>query len=58
MVERPEGWNRLEDLGVDGRIIVKRTFKKGDDGREWIDLDQDRDMWRSVVNAVMNLRVP
>jgi hypothetical protein len=28
------------------------------EGVDWIDMAQDRDRWRAVVNAVMNLRVP
>jgi hypothetical protein len=49
----------MEDAGIDGRIILKWIFEKLDGGDiGWIDLAQDRDRWRALVNTVMNLRVP
>ena len=30
----------------------------GWEGMDWIDLAQDRYMWRALVNAVMNLLIP
>jgi hypothetical protein len=30
----------------------------GSDGVDWIDMAQDRDHWRALVNTVLNLRVP
>jgi hypothetical protein len=30
----------------------------GWDGMVWIDVAQDRDQWRALVNTVMYLRVP
>jgi hypothetical protein len=57
LVGRPEGRNHLEDPGVEGMIILKWILK-WNEGMDWIDLVQDRDKWRSLMNAVMKLRVP
>jgi len=48
----------LETPGVNGRIILRWSFKKWDGGMEWIDLALDRNRWLGLVNSVMNLRVP
>jgi transcription termination factor 2 len=37
------------------KIDLRET---GWDGVDWVDLAQDRDHWRALVNTVMNLRVP
>jgi hypothetical protein len=49
--------DHLGDPGIDGRIILKWIFKMWDWGMDWIGLAHDRDRWRALVNAVMNLRV-
>jgi hypothetical protein len=40
-----------------GNIKIDLT-EIGWDGVDWVDLAQDRNEWRAVVNTVINLRVP
>ena len=52
-----EGKIPLGSPDVDGRIILKWIFRKWDGGMDWIDLAQDSDRWRSLINTVIKLRV-
>ena len=49
--------DHLGNLDVDGRIILRWIFTELDVGVWTLDLAEDRDKWRALVNAVMNLWV-
>jgi len=42
--------------GTKKGMMYLREFGCGD--MDWIDLDEDRDRWRTLVNVVLNLVVP
>jgi hypothetical protein len=58
LVGKPEG---KSSLGKPRRRWVDNTKMNlrevGWGGMDWLDLAQDRDPWRALVNTVMNLRV-
>jgi hypothetical protein len=59
LVGKPEG---KRSLGRAGRMLVcniKMDLREiGWGGMDWIDLAQDRENWRALVNTIVNLRVP
>ena len=59
LVEKPEGkrpMGRPRRRWVDNIRMDLQNVRCG--YMDWIGLAQDRDRWRTVVSAVMNLRVP
>jgi hypothetical protein len=61
LVGKPEGKRPLGRPRLRWVDNIKWIFERwGWDGVDWIDLAQDRNRWRALVNMVMimNLRVP
>jgi hypothetical protein len=59
LVGRPEGRRPLARPRRRWEDNIKMDIQEvGWGGMNWIELAQDRDRWRALVNAVMNLRLP
>ena len=59
LVGKPEGKRPLWRSRRRWEDNIKMDLQEvGCEGVDWIDLSQDRDRWRALVKAVMNLRVP
>ena len=59
LVGKPEGKRPLGRPRRRWEDNIKMGLRDvGCDPGDWIDLPEDRDLWRAYVRAVMNLRIP
>jgi hypothetical protein len=59
LVEKPEGNRRLGRHRPRWEDNIKAKFQEVGCGiMNWIELAQDKERWRALMNAVMDLRVP
>jgi hypothetical protein len=59
LVEKPEGKRPLGKPRCRCEDNIKMNLQEGlCGGMNWIELAQDMESWRSLVNAVMKLRIP
>ena len=55
---KPEGKRPLGRPRGRWEDNIKMDIREVGGGGDWMELAQDRDRWRALVNTVMNLRVP
>jgi hypothetical protein len=51
-------WESKNERDIGGWIILKWILEIGLGGMVWINLAQDRDQWKALVNTAMNFWVP
>jgi hypothetical protein len=56
---KPQGKRPLGTPGLRWVDNIEMDLREiGWGGMDWVNLAQDRDKWRALVNTVMNLRIP
>ena len=58
LVGKPEGKRPLGRPRRRWEDSIKMDLREVGGVGDWMELAQDRDRWRALVNTVMNLRVP
>jgi len=58
LVGKPEGKRPLVRPRCRWEDNIKMDLREVGEGGDWMELTQDRDRWRALVDTVMNFRVP
>ena len=58
LVGKPEGKRGLGRPRHRWEDNIKMDLREVGRGGDWMELAQDRDRWRALVNTVMNFQVP